>query len=492
MMKKGFLAAASAAALTIGGTAHAVDLTIGDAAATGEGTSLAVASELDFASTPLTGNLSILINIQGTYPADDNVVITLTLTGPAEFNGTLTGNGEITDGNDMVTSDNALVSSGGGAGGTTVTYIVDTNTAEDSLGFLIPISMTGCGSVGVTLDSITSQGNPIEGGTASLQEGTADGNPATMGDMAASAFTCADSYALTVMSDETAEDTQLELTGGFTLLGDALVGGDEQNTTAPLGTITSVITANALDLANANQFAGPNVTGVDFVLQFGDLTNIDLTNTTVGPVACTQIGMTNQVECLNVQEANLTGGATVTVGVTGTANAPVNQQNVSVFSSTANLADVNGDLVDTTSEATGALDRIQFEGQNFGPFDWARDSQGSINHVFRTTGLPAATIDGVISISNSSANAGALDGTYAFQVDPSDISNGEWIINSRQIATDIVGGDFGRADITFTFFVSQTLDVDRSVVSGGVFADFGDCGNDSCASGASSGDTGTY
>ncbi|GAB4533360.1 MAG: hypothetical protein Tsb0010_14040 [Parvularculaceae bacterium] len=480
MMKKSLLAAASAAAITIGGTASAVDLTVANLGATAAGATIPVAAELDFASTPVAGTVAVLLNTQGTLPSDNNVLVTLTLTGPASFSAPLTG-AEVTNGDDMVAPDNAIVSVGGGAGGTSVTYIIDAGVNETSIGFALPVNITGCGAVGVTLDSISSQGNPIEGGVATLQVGTPDGNPSTALDMAGSSYTCADSYQLAVASDAATNDTQLELVDGFTKLGDALVPGDEQLLSAPVGTITStLVAANELTGATAGaNFAAGNIAGVDFVLQFEDLTNIDLANTKVGPVACTQIGMTTQVQCLNVQEAALTGGATVTVAVTGTG--PVAQQDISVITSTANLTAVGAeDLVASTPEAVGGLDRIQFEGQNFGPFDWARDNNGPVNHIFRITGLPsAADVKGVVTVNNSSGSAGALDGTYNFTIAAADIVNGTHTMTSRDVATDIVGGDFGQADLTFTFFTSNPLDVDRFISSGGIVSTFGDSCNDS-------------
>lgn len=479
MTKQGFLAAASAAALTIGGTAYAVDLTVANVTATAAGATIPIAAELDFTTTPIAGTVAVLVNTQGTLPADNNVLVTLTLTGPASFSAPLTG-AEVTNGDDMVAPDNAIVSVGGGAGGTTVTYIIDAGAAEDSIGFALPVSITGCGAIGVTLDSITSQGNPIEGGVATLQTGTADGNPATAGDMAGSSYTCADSYQLAVASDAATNDTQLELIDAFTKLGDALVAGDEQLLSAPIGTITStLVAANEVTgaVAGAN-FAAGNIAGVDFVLQFEDLTNIDLANTKVGAIACTQVGTTTQVQCLNVQEAALTGGATVTVAVTGTG--PVAQQDISVVTSTARLAAVGGEvLIASTPEATGGLDRIQFEGQNFGPFDWARDNNGPVNHIFRVTGLPAADVAGVVTVNNSTENAGAFDGTYNFTIAAADIVNGTHTLTSRDVATDIVGGDYGQADLTFTFFESNPLDVDRFISSGGIVSTFGDSCNDS-------------
>jgi len=500
MMIKKLLATASAVAFTTG-SAYALDLTIGDeGAATAAGAAIALASELDFVSSgPLGGDLAILMNTVGTMSGDTDVRVTLTVTGGATFSAALDGT-ELTDGTDTP-SDSVIVSSGGAMGGTSVVYVINPTGAgggsgEESFGFLLPISFTDCGSapISVTVGLVTDGGGtPIEGGSAVLAAGGTPDGIANVGEVPTPYLTCADSYSLAIDRDDDAlgvlvgSDTILTLASGFMAFAPDGILGD----------ITSTLLPNAVEIVQGGDvFVAGNVgPTVDVVVSFGgpDLDGLDMAATTLGTVAGVVSGLD---VTFPVPPADLAGGAVLTLVSLGTV--AIDPQTIAVSLSTANLIDaVSGgeDLVDDTAEATGPVDGLELEGRNFGPFDWARDSGGTINHVFRTTGLPTPLPDGSVTIANSSASGGSLDGVYTFTPGAvgGSVSNGEWLINSRQIATDIVGGDFGRADITLTFFTANpTLDVDRAVVSNGVFADFGDCGNDSCSSTASSPDPGEF
>lgn len=161
-------------------------------------------------------------------------------------------------------------------------------------------------------------------------------------------------------------------------------------------------------------------------------------------------------------------------------------------------------LQDLTDDAF----RIVRKGLNFGPFDWATaNGFGTIKSVFRTSGLPDVPLwqQGIVFVENSSTG---LDGFCEFDVSPF-VNNGELLFTSMRLhnilnnpACFIDGGgmgslaDFGRADLTFSWFIpspfGDKVDMDRLLNSDGIFADYGDNGNDAFSLKARSCDPGRF
>ena len=98
--------------------------------------------------------------------------------------------------------------------------------------------------------------------------------------------------------------------------------------------------------------------------------------------------------------------------------------------------------------------------------------------VFRVTGLKTKP-SAVVTVTNSS---GTKDGTYTLDLSGKTLSGAATTGSSQLVLTNAdiqaaVGGPFGIADVTLTFFTSDAVDVDRLLATGGIVSAFGDEGN---------------
>ncbi|NJM34750.1 MAG: hypothetical protein HC850_08605 [Rhodomicrobium sp.] len=95
-----------------------------------------------------------------------------------------------------------------------------------------------------------------------------------------------------------------------------------------------------------------------------------------------------------------------------------------------------------------------------------------------------------------------FDGTYKVDFVDSQVVNGEYLLTSQRI-NDLLAGrgmpdaaDWGRADLTFTFFVPGDLgikmDMDRLMNTNGVLSSYGDNANDGFSLKARSCDDGRF
>ncbi|MEO1014870.1 MAG: hypothetical protein AAFX08_06730 [Pseudomonadota bacterium] len=174
--------------------------------------------------------------------------------------------------------------------------------------------------------------------------------------------------------------------------------------------------------------------------------------------------------------------------------------------------------------------RIVRSGLIFGPFDWVNDNNNrESKSAFRVTGLPkledrdehgnvkAGTVEGLTEyrgavILNKSSKG--IEGACEFTVREDLIEHGETVIYGGALDEILSGGgarftdvhcagplgmeDFGRADVTWTWFVpveeSQEADMDRLLWNPelGVAADYGDNGNDGFSLKARSCDSGRF
>ncbi len=148
-------------------------------------------------------------------------------------------------------------------------------------------------------------------------------------------------------------------------------------------------------------------------------------------------------------------------------------------------------------------------GVNFGPFDWTTGSSSTVRSYFRVTNLPKVDGHGVpygpsnplkghVQVENSSGGD-AFKGIFKVDYTPFLTDHDLLLTPSRLDSLLEAGGmtnanSFGRADLTFTFYVNDDgkADMDRLLNTGGVFADYGDNGNDSNSLKAQSCDAGRF
>jgi len=170
--------------------------------------------------------------------------------------------------------------------------------------------------------------------------------------------------------------------------------------------------------------------------------------------------------------------------------------------------------------------RIVRTGINFGPFDWSTETGSFVNSFYRLSGFPATEerdehgevvfgtveglteIGGAVLVDNSSRG---VKGVCEFTLEGinADAAAQHEFLFSTAVVADILRGEFGhcagtagdmaefgRADLTFTFFIPESeagsLDMDRLLFTGGVFASYGDNSNDAFSLKARSCDTGRF
>lgn len=153
------------------------------------------------------------------------------------------------------------------------------------------------------------------------------------------------------------------------------------------------------------------------------------------------------------------------------------------------------------------LGAIAKTGINFGPMDWVTDAGSVVASYFRVTGIPEfdahgepIDLKGSIEVENAS-DGPEFDGVFKVDYDDDDISNGELLLDPGDVRDLLIdagmpdAADWGRGDLTFTFYVGKEglkMDLDRLMVTNGVFAPYGDNSNDSTSLKARSCDDGRF
>lgn len=142
-------------------------------------------------------------------------------------------------------------------------------------------------------------------------------------------------------------------------------------------------------------------------------------------------------------------------------------------------------------------------GIEFGAFDWVTEPGRAVRNIFRLTGLPKdiADLKGHIVVENSSKGED-YKGVWKVDYNDDDISNHDYIISPERLQTLLVdagmpnGAGFGRADLTFVFYVGGKeglkMDMDRLLQTNGVYSDYGDNSNDGSSLKARSCDDGRF
>lgn len=395
----------------------------------------------------------------GTYPTGTAMLVTITLPAGVTFSSAATAanlDGVVNPGQLNVT-----LSSGGAAGSNTVTYLVTSTLAgETGLTYTGPLGLSACPAAGagiVMTANIDGSGTPVDGGTAASSAVIAP---------------CASALNGTVIPDETfvgsgiPSDTTVALAGGFLQINEN--GGLATNGPLAIGQLNYAINP-AVAITGAGTALSPtDITSIAFNVDFVDASNIAAVTLSTGDAAV----ITGNTAAFNIT-ANvplIVDGVAdfINVAVTGAAALPT--QPVSVSGATVTFNDGVADLVATEAGANGAIDALQRQGQNFGPFDWNGGNPTSTLSVYRGTGFtPSVPVAYTVTMTNSPVN-----GSYQGMVTPN--AEGEVVLTSKGFGAAAVPA-YTRGDATINFETINAIDLDRLMIRNGVVSDFGDGSN---------------
>ncbi len=480
MIKK-LMTAASVAALLTGAASAQLKLEATGAGPTIDPASV-IAEEVDFTALNATaagvGSVELEIVTQGTIPPGQNLFLTIEATN-ATFATGLNG-AEFTDG-----TTGAVVNTGGASGGSSVRYLITSNTGNDGsssgngadrVQLLLPFNMTSCGDVtfSVTEFETESAGTDIEGGSASLTT-SGGGAPFALEPL----LTCEDAYQATLAVD--ADDTTLDFNTDFEQF---VVAAPDTATTAILGDFTlNVDTSIDIDL-NGTAAAPAHILGFDADVDFADDTNIATGEAIPGvgalfTVAATATAANEVALSSTTAAASVADDGTFEIVISGASGDPVSPQTVSVSDATLTLDDTTFSLLATDDFLAADVEDLKLNGQYFGPFDWVSDSTKLVNTIFRVTGFDGVDDIPAQFVVQNSRNGAAFNGVYPFTILASDVQGSEIRLNSAAIEAE--AGLFGTADVSIVFSSSLDLDVDRLLAgpSNAVVVPFGDGANDS-------------
>jgi hypothetical protein len=461
-MKLSRLLAASSVAALMAGAANAVVAIQHTGGTVSPG--YEIAEEVDFAELALAdaddGTYGLEVGVDGTIPPGQNLFLTVTVTN-GKFTTALDGS-EFTSG---VTG--AVVDAGGLADGNSVRYLLTSDgvaTAasgkNDHVALILPIDIVGCGSLSFSVTEFETEGagTPIEGGAAT---------------QATPSVTCVEAFDATMAPD--VSTTTLDFGTAFSTF---VVAGPDAATTAVIGdALLSIDTAVNIDMDGTNA-APAHVLGFEASVDFVNGDNIETVTATPG------VGTTlfDDIALVAADSAALVGAASATtatddaeiiIDISGLG--PVAAQAVTVSGAALSLdSSLNLQAADPFSSAD--VQDLILNGQSFGPFDWVADLNGATNNIFRITGLSSADVPAQLILTNS--NAG-VNGVFPFTILASEINNGEVRINRAKIR-NVVGSDYGTADVTFVLSTGDTLDIDRltsTTATTAVVTPFGDGSN---------------
>ena len=465
-MKFRKLLAGTAVAALMVGNAHALDVALGDTGAMGTVAATAIeapvqlALEADLTDTANNGTFVLDVTTVSSIASANNYIIGVSVSGgsfatqvaaadllngdgttPTVFNGTTVQ----FDGSDRT----------GEIGDTSVRFL--SSATQGGTDFRVEIDAAAdCTSpLTFTVSLQTEAGTPIEEGVATL---------------AAPAVTCVNAFSASVASDVVAGANDSELlspdfdTFNATISQPASVGGGTDTATvANLGVVTLVgdpgmtglpifpsladaedSTMGALDTANPQNeinevelsVSVSSAAGIEGFAELGGMTNA-LTGTSVtfdfNPAAEAS-GIQVEIEGSTTVQPQT---PTVTAGTISFANAALDDGEAIVLT--------NG----------GALDDLNYEGDECGTFDWVGDSTTSRRNVFRATNFEDANVQGVFA---TMANSSAGMPPATAMVTPIE-TDSELLITDAQLTAAF--GEFGRADFSFSFISATDVDCDR-------------------------------
>ena len=424
-----------------------------------------LAEETDFTiATSGVGNLGAMtVETTTALPIGPGYKITINLTGDAVFQNLTAAAVSATN------ISNTIISTGGNDGEKTVTILFDVTGANvgttNPLNIVLPVRVEGCASdVSANINLTNAADAPIEGGTASLDDGA---TPPVLTE----ALTCVDAFQVDI--DPDANNTLLSLASGFK---NFLVAKTDTAKVGVMGEVETTIDTTAVGPTLAGAIAATDIASLEYDVEFSNLDGVASVDHTTGgqfkTVAATKSGTTFTVKTGASQLA--TGTDTIELTLDGVD--PAQPQVLTVTNTTVELP--TGFVDDVATVTNNGVDDLQLEGANFGPFDWVGDTSTIATTVFRVTGLKTLP-DAVVTLTNSS---GSQDGTYTLDLSGKTLSGDAATGSSQLVLTNAdiqaaVGAGFGIADVTITFFTSDTVDVDRLIATGGIVSAFGDTGN---------------
>jgi len=417
-----------------------------------------LAEEHDFDDAPASGDLAtITLSTNDFLPVADGYKLTITLTGDVGLNGF---DPTSVQGTTTTEISGQIISLDGDDGDKTVTMLfdVDENTV-DLLSFDLPVDVFSCDSdVGVSINLTTGGNNPIEGGTAGLLD-SIGGDPTA-------AIECVNAFQVTIYQDDDEDlgagtQTLLSLASDFEAF---LVNADDTTNTALIGNVEIDVDTSAVLGNLTTAVSATHLDDLTFDLVFEDETGfveVEVNNVDADDTDAPVYAATNTLAAAGTLDITLEVEGDVEI----LPQQPEVQNAVVAFDGT--------DLVASeTVEVVGfGLDSIDLEGESFGPYDWVGDASKGTKNVFRVTGL-TGTPTAVVTITNSSEDDD-LNGTYPLDLSTVQTSDANELTIFAADIQGAVGEAFGRADVTFTFFSPDNIDVDRLLSTSGVVSSFG-------------------
>jgi hypothetical protein len=412
MTKNILLAAASVMALGFAGAASAADLslTIGGETVTATN-AYTLASEIE---GEVTGEIVAAVAYDDELPQADNIKLTFTLSNGATF-------AEAVSSGDLTGFAQVIISEGGTAGSSSVTFLASGPTAPvapatgSSATLTTDISFEAGATPGIQVRTTTENNTPIEGGNE-------PSSPLTFIDY--------ESFLVAEATPASTNPYYATIDSGFTVFSNG-VGSDS----AVLGTVTVDFAEDVfIDLnatvADEDQFEEAVVT------INGSSTNIDYT----------------------VSDGATVDGDEITISAPGTytvtANADGDAVNTSSYSATADIS-FGPSYEDVSDRALGSLSSILREGTS-AVVPWvASNTLGSVNNtrnVVRISNSADVATGQVYLEVVTSAAAQGVNPTFTVGLVATGLTvpaAGDLQISSAQME-QFLGGDFRRADIRVT------------------------------------------
>ncbi|MFK4059046.1 hypothetical protein [Brevundimonas sp. NPDC046655] len=429
MKKQTLLGAAALTTLAVAGAANAGTLTNAPAltGATVKANHV-VASEVTLDSTSSKGKVGLALtpSTGGILPSG-NAILTVTLTGGAKFGDAVTAAAVIK--NTGACAPTAVVSSGGGASTSSVTFLVSelggcTNTAP--LNLLIPVQLTSTSAVNVETNLTTEAGTAIDGGKASTFVAATSTVPAK------NLISFAKAFDVEFEADDVL--TAAKLSDGFkSFVGDTALGTAEVVATGAYNGIHAAAAASS----------ATDVVSVKFTVK-GDLSTVDVL---VDGDAVNSSGV--------VSFTDATNGVAGTYDIEAAIKAPVAPQTApyaikgSAYTVQADLTLASGYTAPGTF-GPAAIQSITREGSSY-LLPWVASgtlsTTSTSNTVVRIANTGAAT--GAVSVELLTSSTGVPASTGLVPVAASIAKGGELVLTSASLQTAL-GADFGRGDIRVT------------------------------------------
>lgn len=421
MKKQTLLGAAALTTLAVAGAANAGTLSLNTGVAGNTiKASQVVATEVVLDSTTSKGVIGLALQPTATaILPSGNSLLKVSLTGGAKFGAAVNAGAVVANAGCAPTT---VVSTGGAAGDSTVTFLVSnlggcTNAVP--LHLAIPVQVSGTSTVNVDTLLTTEAGTYIDGGTASTTN----------------LIKFAKAFDVTFAADTV--ETKALLPSFKTLSANTV-----------LGKATIVATAGATN--GIHGASAPvtisDVTAAKFTLT-GDFTTLDVsvtgTGVTVPLAAETKAG--SGIATVSTSAAPAAGDYTVAVAAKGTA--PIIKGSAYTIAADLTLAPA---FTAPAQFGPSPLQTVTREGSSY-LLPWvasgALATTSTSNTVVRIANTGAAT--GAVSLELLTSSKGVAASTTLVPVATSIAKGGELVLTSASLQTAL-GADFGRGDIRVT------------------------------------------